>query len=784
MSPDATRPSVRARPTALRAGNAGPLLLSVSTAVALARLISHGLSARVLVLLMVAIVIADTATVVAVRLRAPLPVAVGLGVVGSGAALLLGVDPSLFDPASHHFLSSGVLSAQFHAAQYALANEGTPLPRLSGVIVGIGAMGGGAAALTRGFWVRRQVTTQSPTGRIGTLAPCMAPSFALFIYSTLVSSDQGRVAAAASYFVGVLLFVAMADRRSSFAASERRARRRRLDFSTVLCCALTLFVVIGAGIGLSGMRLSVFHVTPPKKPAPTVGAASTRGVPQNLLTGIALVDDLRAVELQEAHTVIFRAQSPVATYWQVGTLSTFNGTEWLPTPGVDAALSGESGASSSNLGPAALPSPSPTSLPNFSSDVDITDLYSRLLPAPPHVVSVSGLAGAVAIPEEGVLAPRPSEPGTRYSVTAWLSTTGSVEGPQLATDDPRLTPYLALPRQPAIVSQLAHEAVGDITTPAFQAQALVNWFRSGRFRYTLSPPPTSGPDPLVQFLTVTKAGYCQQFAGAFAVMARALGIPTRLVVGFVAGQSGGGDSFTVTGADAHVWPQVYLGPQAGWVSVEPTPETDVGAATPLGVLEPSTGPQAAGEPTPASPPTTVPGTTPTSTLTTQPAGPGRTASGPARHHATPVRHGSSTVWVLLIGLIALVLLSLIAHKELRRRRALDDTGLTPGQQIVRAWERALLALRRIGLPHRRGETPNEYLARVRDTQRNVLHDIDVDALVELAVLVEQACYTTRPCTPSQAADARHLADTAVPTSHRRRQERVRADREKVKSPSH
>ena len=62
------------------------------------------------------------------------------------------------------------------------------------------------------------------------------------------------------------------------------------------------------------------------------------------------------------------------------------------------------------------------------------------------------------------------------------------DGPQLASSDPRLQRYLALPAEPAMVSQLAHQAVGTATTPAAQAQALVNWFRSGRFRYTLSPP--------------------------------------------------------------------------------------------------------------------------------------------------------------------------------------------------------------------------------------------------------------------------------------------------------
>jgi hypothetical protein len=417
-------PTVRVRPATLHAGNAGPLFMSVSTSVALARLIDHGVGARVLVPLAVAIVLADTATVLAVRARAALPAAVGAGVVASVIALMVCVDPSLFNPGSHHFLSGAWLSGQFDAARYALLNEGTPLPLINGVVVGVGALGGATAALARVFWVRRQRYVQAVSGR-GTLAPCMAPSFALFIYSTLVSSDQDRVAAAVVYFLGVLLFVAMADRRSSVAASEQRPRSRRVDASTVLCGALAVSVVIGAGIGLSGMRLSVFHVTPPQKVALATGSVGANGSPSALLTGLDLVDNLRTIELAQSRTVIFHAQSPVATYWQVGTLSTFNGTEWLPTPGVDAALSGSPAAQESTLGPRALPAPSPATMPGFSAAVDITDLYSRLLPAPPHTVSVSGLAGARAVPDEGVLSPLASGPGTTYSVTAWLNTTTS-----------------------------------------------------------------------------------------------------------------------------------------------------------------------------------------------------------------------------------------------------------------------------------------------------------------------------------------------------------------------
>jgi transglutaminase superfamily protein/uncharacterized protein DUF4129/transglutaminase TgpA-like protein len=748
--------------------HAGPLLLSASTATALARLISHGLSLRVLGPMVAAIAVADVTTSLAMRRRPSLALSVVIGSVASLLMLTALVDPSLLFPGSSHFGHANVLGTQFRAARYELANEGTPLPRINGVIVGVGELGGLVAALTQAVWVRRTRSSRSTSGRTGALGPVIGPSFALFLYSSLVSSDQGRTIAAVSYFIGVLLFVALADRSLPLARPQASTRRRHIDVGTALCGAVAMAVVIGAGAGLSGMHLTVFHVTPPSKTNGVGQVTSPNGVPTGLLSGLDLVDDLRALELSDSNTVIFRAQSPLATYWQVGTLSTFNGTQWLPSPGVDAALAGSPSVQASTLAAGALPEPSPSSFPNFSAQVVITNLYSRLLPAPPHVISVSRLAGAQVIAGQGVLSRSPTGAGTTYAVSAWLNTTGSIEGTPLRATDPRLAPYLALPAEPAVVSQLAHAAVGHITAPAFEVQALVNWFRSGQFRYTLSPPPTTGANPLVQFLTVTKAGYCQQFAGAFGVLARTLGIPTRLAVGFLAGQPSGGNSFIITGADAHVWPQVYLGPSGGWVSVEPTPATVHGAAAPLGVLEPSTGPQAAGEPTPVSPPTSVPGSTVTSTPT-QPAG-GTSAKGGSGHHVPTRVHAraSSTPWLLIIAGAAVILLALIGLLEVRRRRGRQPGGLSPDAQVVRAWERALQAMRHHGLPRRLAETPSEYVARLRDSPASAAFVAGVDALAGLAALVEQACYTPWPCTAVQAEEAMGLVTTVLASDRRHR----------------
>ena len=758
----------------------GPLILSASIVVALGRLMTHDVSMEVLVPLFAAVVTADVVTAVAMRFRAQVLLAIGIGWVVALCGLVLVVDPSFVNPASPHFLHGSLLSDQLRVAHGALANDGTPLPTSSGLILIFGAIGAAAAALTRGVWGRQRRVHAVDRGQ-GPLSPCLAPSLAIFIYSTLVSAEQGRVAAIVSYFLGLLVFIGLADRTtgpvpSASLAGQRDAalpprRRPRFSAGALVGSLVMALVVIAAGAGLSGMRLTVFHVTAPKVSSTTGPSDSGQGAPEHLITGISLVDHLLATEVSESHTVIFRGTSPVTTYWQVGTLSSFNGTTWLPDRTVRAALSGAKGSLGHALSAGSLPSPIPAQ--TFTAQVAITDFASRLLPAPPHTVAVNGRPGAAVIGEEGVLDAATSAPGTTYTVTSALDTAIAGGGAQLAPFDPRLAPYLALPTEPSVVTFLAREAAGLATTPASEAQALVNWFRSGRFRYTLSPPPTSGSDPLVQFLTVTKAGFCEQFAGAYGVLARALGIPTRLAVGFTAGQAGAGGVFTVTGADAHVWPQVYLGPAAGWVSVEPTPPSVAGSPAAEGVVG-ATGAKAPTNGVKGTPTSAVPQTT---TVTTQPrpqpsgSRPGR----PPHHPHAGAPPGGLRWWVYVIVGAGLVGLIGLATWWWRRRRASLEAALPPDQRVVRAWERALGALQRKGLARRAEETPGEYAARMQVAEHASL-PIEAEAVATLAALVELACYTARPCTPAQAADAHALAARIVSTnrSHRRRHRRQRA----------
>ena len=116
---------------------------------------------------------------------------------------------------------------------------------------------------------------------------------------------------------------------------------------------------------------------------------------------------------------------------------------------------------------------------------------------------------------------------------------------------------------------LARRVTRGARTPYETVLALESWFRArGGFSYDELPPPSGGA-PLVAFVTRTRAGYCQHFAGAMALMLRMLGVPARVAVGFTSGSPKDG-KWVVTDHDAHAWVEVWFAGH-GWVPFDPTP---------------------------------------------------------------------------------------------------------------------------------------------------------------------------------------------------------------------
>jgi hypothetical protein len=124
------------------------------------------------------------------------------------------------------------------------------------------------------------------------------------------------------------------------------------------------------------------------------------------------------------------------------------------------------------------------------------------------------------------------------------------------------------------VGNIAQEVIGNAGPGFDRVFAIQRWFAGpgSQFTYSLQTKPGSGDDALVEFLTVGKTGYCEQFASAMAVMLRTVGVPARVAIGFTAGTDQG-DRRTITTADAHAWVEAWF-PRIGWTAFDPTPLTD------------------------------------------------------------------------------------------------------------------------------------------------------------------------------------------------------------------
>ncbi|KMN76810.1 hypothetical protein VK98_19845 [Chromobacterium sp. LK11] len=135
--------------------------------------------------------------------------------------------------------------------------------------------------------------------------------------------------------------------------------------------------------------------------------------------------------------------------------------------------------------------------------------------------------------------------------------------------------YLRLPpgnpRARAWARELAARGEGAFAQAALQA------FQSQGFRYTLNPPLLDRQDEIDQFLFSSRQGFCEHYASALAFLARAAGMPARIVVGYQGGEYNPvGRFWQVKSSDAHAWVEIWLAESRQWLRVDPT-----GAVAPL-----------------------------------------------------------------------------------------------------------------------------------------------------------------------------------------------------------
>jgi transglutaminase-like putative cysteine protease len=306
-----------------------------------------------------------------------------------------------------------------------------------------------------------------------------------------------------------------------------------------------------------------------------------------------------------------------------------------------------------------------------------------------------------------------------------------------ARDLPPDAPELTVPQTPFSdrITALAREVTQDGRTSYDKALALQTWFRGGGgFVYDTTLAPARTADPLWDFLQ-SKRGYCVQYSTAMAVMARELGIPARVAVGFLPGTRAADGTVTVTADRAHAWPELWFA-RTGWVRFEPTPATQSG-------LPPRYADPFANTVAPTPTPTEAPLPTALPTQSPRPTTPGSTAGGAQQG-------GPLALWALVGG--SLLTLAGVAVLLVRRRSRVTAWG--PEE----AWTALRLAAEQADVRWPVGSTP-------RQAGRALRHALSGDhdaqqATARLVALVEEYRYAPAPA-PVDPDDLRSLVDRAT-----------------------
>ncbi|MFI9830712.1 DUF3488 and DUF4129 domain-containing transglutaminase family protein [Streptomyces sp. NPDC051913] len=282
---------------------------------------------------------------------------------------------------------------------------------------------------------------------------------------------------------------------------------------------------------------------------------------------VSLRDNLNADDDRDVLSVRSDPEAAGAQYLRIVSLDDFDGTTWKPSKrDIDKV-------------PDEFPTP-----PGLGADVRRAEITTRIsaadwyqqdwlpMPYPPSGVEVDGKwryepVGMTLVGDHGQ-----TTRGKTYTVRS-LDVRPTAEQLASAPEPPASLKreYTKLPKSlPDIVTRTAREVTAGSSNHYDEAVKLQEYFTvTGGFQYDTQVQAGSGSQAIARFLE-NKQGFCVHFSFAMAAMARSLGIPARVAVGFAPGTPQGDGSVTVTLRDAHAWPELYF-EGVGWTRFEPTP---------------------------------------------------------------------------------------------------------------------------------------------------------------------------------------------------------------------
>jgi transglutaminase-like putative cysteine protease len=569
----------------------------------------------------------------------------------------------------------------------------------------------------------------------------IGPSLVLFV-AIAALAEGGWVWSTITYGAAAALYLValhqseMTERRSWFHTGEKR-QSKVLQGGIIGALAVVLAAAVIAPL-LPGSRSDAWF------DYRSLGKGGNSGLLKATTPIVSIQAKLLENPEHEVFTVDIGNKQPV--YWRVIALDKYDGSLWTLE---------DTGEPADRL----TPPREPRHVDELVQKFDIRDSDPHWLPAAYHPVEIN-LEHALVVDNSATVYLKPDKEITdlSYQVTSEvpvLSETEKLASPPVT--DPAYARDIDLPANfPQRVRDLARRVTASATTPWAQADAIARYLNhDGGFVYNDKVARSHSINTLEDFLFADKEGYCEQFASAFAAMARSVGLPTRVAVGYSYGTPQDG-VWHVKNKDAHAWPEVYFS-GLGWVPLEPTPGR--GANVAGGTGDPSVSPPLNAQQNPSSSSTTATTTpgAPTSGGSNTPrrdAGGGLSIDSNATSTNTtagPVQQFFVAIAVLvavlfLVALIGLAVLALIAfRRSWHRRHAVD-----PRDRVLGAWAQALEHLAEAGVEPKPSATPVEFA--LRHAPAHGAGDAG-PALMELAQLQTAALFAPGAPTAADAEEA-------------------------------
>jgi transglutaminase-like putative cysteine protease len=471
---------------------------------------------------------------------------------------------------------------------------------------------------------------------------------------------------------------------------------------------------------------------------------------------------LKPTLVDQTDEVLFIVEAGQAAYWRVATLEDFNGASWD-----EASTTRQVSEGGAIGGPTGLLTNSTT----LRQTITIEGLRGVSLPAaiaPQNVVrlvddgerDVTGIgydqdSGAVRVDED-------LEDEDVFEIDSMIVDPGFGELREAEPGSPGAH-FLVAPQLTEQVQALRDGWVKDAKTPYEQLVALQENLRlDPGFEYNLEPEEPQSDDYLHDFLIRSKSGFCQQYASAFALLARSLGYPARVSVGFLPGEQAASEEiFTVRGTDAHAWPEVYF-ENYGWIAFEPTPRPE--AVTPE-YTTPDTGNGTLGGIDINNPFSSIGGRggSALNEVGGQGGGPGGLGEGAfpgvdETEGVNPLPQGTprwqktfTAILTWLAVALVLFLLAVPAIKEWRTRRRYKNAK-TADDIAAAAFTQFQEEAAELAIPRSPSESALSYAIRMAAASR-----VAERPAVRLAAIYEAAAYAADDITPDQAKEAKRLA---------------------------